>query len=875
MELADPSGSYAVLIGSSTFASDKLEDLPAVKNNITALGELLEDSTVWGLPREHCIRVTDPASAAEVLDVIHDTARRTEDTLLIYYAGHGLTHPDIDGLLLTLPSSDPDRPYTTVNFDEIRREILNAGRNVNKVVILDCCYSGQAITGGMSGPVEMAEQARIAGSYLLTASAATRLAQAPPGEPYTAFTGELVQLLNGGTPDGGDVLEVGKIYEHLHTELRAKGRPLPQQRLSNAGRTLAFARNRHSIGLRDRTTTRETSEDRVPERLRAALRNQPRAIIAHATRLREGDDPADTALADELLSLAAQLRPAQEVAALVWLLRGGTRTQDADIVLPAAAGRRAQDIVELVDALHATDNSEDVDHLLGARAGCAGDEVAAVVKALRSAQRVTEAEWLMNAATERLRTTEQILDLAGALWSAEMGADADRVLKAATTSSLEETARLADALLVMGQKEKAFELYRQSAAVVSRRPTADIVRVLQAMDQADHPQAADELLRETVRATTAPPQVQDLCEVLWSMGMESRAQAVLRWSATGLTTADTIALGDSLRAAGHETAVLYLLRQAASLGPIERISEFIDALREAGRPVDGNRLLTDVADRPIADVAELWCWLEQHGRTRDRDRLLNATAARSPGDRAALLQTLHARGHAHDDLLTPIALAPTEELLSSLHMLREHHHHHAAAGLLRHLARTDTTSAAQRLADFEAIPDDGASMEALILRIYLRQGRADDSTLALDQKDKEAIRAHVTGHPLEQRVDAMSALCAAGLDAYVEPALHGDTSLMRTRPMLECLTALHQVSLTGCAHALIRDTARWKTAESFRALIRTLDDADLGAYAEYARTLSKGQEPVPTTEPPPPTRPSAPPSTPLRTSRWNPFRTES
>lgn len=99
--------------------------------------------------------------------------------------------------------------------------------------------------GGAGRAVQMAEQTRIAGSYLLTASSATRQSQSPPGETYTAFTGELIRLLESGLPDAGELIEATHVYEHLYGELRAKGRPLPQQRLSNTGRTLVFARNRH------------------------------------------------------------------------------------------------------------------------------------------------------------------------------------------------------------------------------------------------------------------------------------------------------------------------------------------------------------------------------------------------------------------------------------------------------------------------------------------------------------------------------------------------------------------------------------------------------------------------------------------------------
>ncbi|KRV48354.1 hypothetical protein AQ490_25415 [Wenjunlia vitaminophila] len=87
---------------------------------------------VWGLPPGHCLRLSQPSSAEQVLDTIRTAARRATDTLLVYYSGHGLIDPDFDSLLLTLPSSDVDRPYSSIAYDGVRREILNAGRTVNE-----------------------------------------------------------------------------------------------------------------------------------------------------------------------------------------------------------------------------------------------------------------------------------------------------------------------------------------------------------------------------------------------------------------------------------------------------------------------------------------------------------------------------------------------------------------------------------------------------------------------------------------------------------------------------------------------------------------------------------------------------------------------
>lgn len=264
MELADPEQSYAVLVGTSAYTHASLDHLPAVANNLRRLGELLEDPAVWGLPPGHCVRVPEPRTATEVLEAVHEAAAGATDTLLVYYAGHGLRPPVNDGLLLALPGTDPERAYTALDFEAVRQEVLATHRTANRVVILDCCYAGSVFAGGMAAAGEataaVADRARIAGSYVLAACARTASAQAPPGERYTAFTGELIRLLERGLPGAGPYIEAAQAYEHLYAELLRKGRPLPQQRLSNAGRTLVLARNQYPLAA----PRRDREPDRPP-----------------------------------------------------------------------------------------------------------------------------------------------------------------------------------------------------------------------------------------------------------------------------------------------------------------------------------------------------------------------------------------------------------------------------------------------------------------------------------------------------------------------------------------------------------------------------------------------------------------------------------
>ncbi|MFI8997332.1 glycine betaine ABC transporter substrate-binding protein [Streptomyces sp. NPDC053542] len=237
--LPDASRSRAVLIGTSRYTH--LADLPAVANNLTTLAAVLRGPASWQLAEEHCTVIADPGDWTEVLHAVRQAAEEATDTLLVYFAGHGLLEETRGDLFLGLPHSQQGRSYTGVPYSALRDVILT-GRPQRHVVILDCCFSGRAL-GTMSGPGVIADHAEIEGSYLLAASPETSFALAPEGETYTAFTGELLKLLEEGVPDGPELLDLDTVYTSLRAALNAKGRPLPQKRDRNTAGRLALSRN--------------------------------------------------------------------------------------------------------------------------------------------------------------------------------------------------------------------------------------------------------------------------------------------------------------------------------------------------------------------------------------------------------------------------------------------------------------------------------------------------------------------------------------------------------------------------------------------------------------------------------------------------------
>ncbi|SCF75093.1 caspase, EACC1-associated type [Streptomyces sp. Ncost-T10-10d] len=220
-----------------------LPPLPAVRNNLTELAKLFRSPLGGGLPARHCTMVLNPTDIDSALDPVHRAASEASDTLVVYFAGHGM--PLSDGSLrLAVRNSERGRKqYASVAFDDLRAEVLDS-MAANKVVILDCCYSGAALEGFMGSTDEVADETIIEGTYVMTASAATQAAMAPPDAPLTAFTGELIKAITNGIAEAPDPLGMSSLYRYVHGQLKSQGMPLPQQRASGLGHDIALFHNK-------------------------------------------------------------------------------------------------------------------------------------------------------------------------------------------------------------------------------------------------------------------------------------------------------------------------------------------------------------------------------------------------------------------------------------------------------------------------------------------------------------------------------------------------------------------------------------------------------------------------------------------------------
>jgi Caspase domain len=237
--LPDAGRSRAVLIGASSYRH--LENLPAVANNLIGFRDVLIDPALGGWRADRCAIVAE-SSSREVSRALREHAEAAEDTLLVYFAGHGRTGARNE-LYLCLPDTDLDELWPTALPYEQLREVFADSRALKKVVILDCCFSGRALADQAGEGESVIGQVGIEGTYILTATAANAVALAPPGARYTAFTGTLLDLLQAGIPGGPELITFAALFPHLKFALTSRGLPRPHQQGSDTISHLALTRN--------------------------------------------------------------------------------------------------------------------------------------------------------------------------------------------------------------------------------------------------------------------------------------------------------------------------------------------------------------------------------------------------------------------------------------------------------------------------------------------------------------------------------------------------------------------------------------------------------------------------------------------------------
>ncbi|GAA3293475.1 caspase family protein [Dactylosporangium vinaceum] len=642
----DRDKSRAVIVGAARYRRGPdlppgvpaVADLPAVAANVAAMRRLVTDREHWDLPPEHCTVLLDPQHPQEVYDALARAAHEATDGLLFYYAGHGILAPRDGELYLALADADYTRYYNGVRFDDVRWILKNSVGVQSKVVVLDCCYAGRALSGAMSTGADIGARIRIDGTYLMTATAENVLAMSPEGDELTAFTGELLRCIDGGVPDHVEYLTVDRLFYLTRSALAARLLPLPQQREDNGGAAIVLARNRYHDLERGRAVA--GGPELVPPGLRGALDAAPALLVETLGELRAaGRDEAVTGV----LRATGALRTEQGVAAVVEHLQHRGRPGDAALVIAAAADRRPDSLLTLVETFRETGQPARVAELLTAVARGTTGTLTALVTRLHEAGAEADAAALRDAAVDaRIGRPQTMIALVGGLLGAGLpDAVAAVIARAAARGAAPDTLALADALREAGQEPAALQLYATVTDLVLRRPIADVVAVAAAMSAAGRDRDAEALIGRVAAAHPDPAGLGRVLQALWSMDVAVDDVGLVRHLADGPLADLVVALHGDRPATQARRLLLAVLaeRPAASTAGMAVV------LRRAGLPVEANRLIDAAVARPAAHSATLARLLGDAGDEHGVRRLVERAAGSAPETVAAFLEELEPAQH--------------------------------------------------------------------------------------------------------------------------------------------------------------------------------------------------------------------------------------
>lgn len=251
MPVPDPARSRAVLIGIGAYSHPDLADervASAAAEGAKQLAALLHDPSVWGLPIGHITEIGAEATAEQVLAAVRDAAEQASDTILVYFAGHGLRDRE-QRLHLALREADADLPQIGGLRYTALRDVLRASAYGTRyrITMLDCCFSGLAgelsaasvpgraeLAHALEEPTRQISDTGDYGAYVLTSAPPSEPSFVRPGEPIPEFTGELLRILKRGIPNGNPLLSLNDIWKAIRNRLQERGSPEPQQFVQNS-----------------------------------------------------------------------------------------------------------------------------------------------------------------------------------------------------------------------------------------------------------------------------------------------------------------------------------------------------------------------------------------------------------------------------------------------------------------------------------------------------------------------------------------------------------------------------------------------------------------------------------------------------------------
>lgn len=207
----------ALLIGINDYPNgNRLTGCVEDINNLKSVIERNSDGKV----NFHVKLMPDEQSSENAMDAIKELFNDTSDMAMLYFSGHGYVNDT--GAEIVFPDNirTTGSYYKGIQMKDIM-EIVNASKVRNKIVILDCCHSGNM------GKYRLEETGSLlsTGVSILTACREDETAMEMGG--HGIFTEQLCEALRGGAADFLGNITMGSVYAYIDRAFGAWGqRPI-------------------------------------------------------------------------------------------------------------------------------------------------------------------------------------------------------------------------------------------------------------------------------------------------------------------------------------------------------------------------------------------------------------------------------------------------------------------------------------------------------------------------------------------------------------------------------------------------------------------------------------------------------------------------
>jgi hypothetical protein len=239
----------ALLIATHEHEDPTLRRLTSPAADVESLAAVLRDPQIAGF--EVSVLVNEPhyRVGEAVAGLYRD--RRRDDLTLLYFTGHGLKDDDGRLYLATSNTRRDSLLFTSLPAEQLDYAMEGCASR-QKVLVLDCCYSGAFPAGrGVKADTEVhaLEKLQGRGRTVLTASDSTQYSfegdRVHGSATQSVFTRHLVEGLRDGSADldGDGDITVDELYSYVHDRVVEE---MPSQRpkkQSNVEGRLVIARN--------------------------------------------------------------------------------------------------------------------------------------------------------------------------------------------------------------------------------------------------------------------------------------------------------------------------------------------------------------------------------------------------------------------------------------------------------------------------------------------------------------------------------------------------------------------------------------------------------------------------------------------------------